>query len=132
MAQLGWSAGPEQYPPLELLDYAVTAEQAGFDAIDVSDHFQPWSEAGQACFGWTWLGAAAVKTSKIVLSTGVTCPILRFAPSIVAQAAATLGVMAPGRASSALARARRLTSTPRSVSGRGTTSGSRCWPRPSR
>jgi alkanesulfonate monooxygenase SsuD/methylene tetrahydromethanopterin reductase-like flavin-dependent oxidoreductase (luciferase family) len=64
MVQLGWKAGPEQYPPLELLDYAVTAEQAGFDVVDVSDHFHPWDESGQACFSWTWLGAAAVTTSR--------------------------------------------------------------------
>ncbi len=48
MVQLGWKAGPEQFPPAELLDYAVAAEKAGFDLIDVSDHFNPWSEAGQA------------------------------------------------------------------------------------
>lgn len=97
MLQLGWKAGPEQYPPMELLDYAVAAEQAGFDTIDVSDHFHPWSEVGQACFTWTWLGAVAVKTSKIQMGTGITCPILRYHPSVIAQAAATLSCMAPGR-----------------------------------
>lgn len=96
--QLGWKAGPEQYPPMELLDYAVAAEQAGFDCLDTSDHFQPWDPRGQACFTWTWLGAAAVKTTKMVLGTGLTCPILRYHPAVIAQAAATLGVMAPGRA----------------------------------
>jgi coenzyme F420-dependent glucose-6-phosphate dehydrogenase len=50
MLQLGWKAGPEQYPATELCDYAVVAEQAGFDSIDVSDHFHPWSEVGQAAF----------------------------------------------------------------------------------
>ena len=50
MLQIGWKVGPEQYPPTELCDYAVSAEQVGFDAIDVSDHFHPWSEAGQAAF----------------------------------------------------------------------------------
>lgn len=47
--KFGWKAGSEQYPPHQLLEYAVTAEQAGFDSIDVSDHFHPWSEQGQAC-----------------------------------------------------------------------------------
>ena len=98
MLQIGWKAGPEQYPPTELLDYALAAEQAGFDVVEASDHFHPWSDDGQAAFIWTWLGAAAVKTSRIRLGTGVTCPILRYYPSIVAQAAATLGAMAPGRA----------------------------------
>src|ERR1700761_3657954 len=91
MLHLGWKAGPEQYPPLELLEYAAAAERAGFDAIEVSDHFHPWSEDGQACFTWSWLGAAAVQTSRIALGTGVTCATLRYHPSIIAQAAATLG-----------------------------------------
>jgi coenzyme F420-dependent glucose-6-phosphate dehydrogenase len=97
MLQLGWKAGPEQYPPAELLDYAIAAEQAGFETIDVSDHFNPWSEAGQASFTWTWLGAVAVKTSSIHMGTGITCPILRYHPAIIAQASATLSALAPGR-----------------------------------
>src|SRR6266566_1893582 len=97
MLQLGWKAGPEQFPPTELLDYAVKAEQAGFDLIDVSDHFNPWSEAGQAAFSWTWLGAAATRTSHINLGPCVTCPILRYHPAIIAQAAATVSYFAPGR-----------------------------------
>jgi len=97
MAILGWKAGSEQYPPMELLDYAVAAEEAGFDCINVSDHFHPWSEEGQAPFTWTWLGAAAVKTKRSMVGTGLTCPILRYHPAIIAQAAATLACMAPGR-----------------------------------
>lgn len=96
--KFGWKAGTEQYPPQELLDYAVVAEEAGFDSIDASDHFHPWSERGQACFVWTWLGATAVKTTNIMLGTGVTCPILRYHPAIIAQAAATLACLVPGRA----------------------------------
>jgi hypothetical protein len=95
--KFGWKAGSEQYPPQQLLEYAVAAEEAGFESIDVSDHFHPWSEQGQACFVWTWLGAAAVRTQKIMLGTGVTCPILRYHPAIIAQAAATLAAFAPGR-----------------------------------
>lgn len=97
MLQLGWKAGPEQFQPTELLDYAVKAEQAGFDLIDVSDHFNPWSEAGQATFTWTWLGAAATRTNRIHLGPCVTCPILRYHPVIIAQAAATVSCFAPGR-----------------------------------
>lgn len=95
--RFGWKAGPEQYPPVELLEYALAAEQAGFESIDVSDHFHPWSEAGQAAFTWTWLGATAVQTEHIRLGTGLTCPILRYHPAIIAQAAATLACFAPGR-----------------------------------
>lgn len=97
MLRLGWKAGPEQYPPGELLEYAVDAEQAGFDSIEVSDHFHPWSEEGEACFVWTWLGAAAVRTDSVGLGPGVTCPTLRYHPAIIAQASATLACFAPGR-----------------------------------
>lgn len=97
MVQLGWKAGPEQFPPTELLDYAVAAEKAGFDSIDVSDHFNPWSEVGQAAFTWTWLGAVAARTNRIHMGTGVTCPILRYHPAVIAQAAATLTHFAPQR-----------------------------------
>lgn len=95
--RLGWKAGTEQYPPDELLRYAIAAEEAGFDSVGVSDHFQPWSEGGPACFAWSLLGAIAAKTTKIRLGTGVTCPILRYHPSIIAQAAATISSLAPGR-----------------------------------
>ena len=97
MLQLGWKAGTEQYPPDELLDYVVAAEEAGFDSVDASDHFHPWAEKGEACFVWSWLGAAAARTKKIVLGTGVTCPTLRYHPAIIAQAAATVACLAPGR-----------------------------------
>ncbi len=97
MLQLGWKAGPEQFPPTELYEYAITADRAGFDLLDVSDHFSPWSEAGQAAFTWTWLGAVAPQTRNIHLGTGVTCPILRYHPSIIAQAAATVSCFAPNR-----------------------------------
>ncbi len=55
MMKFGWKAGPEQFPPTELTGYAIDAEKAGFDVIDTSDHFNPWSEEGQAGFTWTWL-----------------------------------------------------------------------------
>jgi coenzyme F420-dependent glucose-6-phosphate dehydrogenase len=97
MVRIGWKAGAEQYPPLELLEFAVAAERAGFETLDASDHFHPWSEAGQASFVWTWLGAVAVQTRTIHLGTGVTCPILRYHPSVIAEASATLAAMAPGR-----------------------------------
>lgn len=97
MLHLGWKAGTEQYPPDELLDYAIAAEAAGFDSIDVSDHFHPWAERGHACFVWTWLGALAAKTKKISFGTGVTCPILRYDPAVIAQATATVAWLAPKR-----------------------------------
>jgi hypothetical protein len=62
---LGWKAGPEQYDPVELLSQALAAEKAGFETINVSDHFHPWDEEGQACFTWTWLGAAAATVERM-------------------------------------------------------------------
>lgn len=56
MVELSWKAGAEQYDPQQLLDYAIAAEAAGFDPIDVSDHFHPWAEKGHAALAWTWLG----------------------------------------------------------------------------
>ena len=97
MIKLGWKAGTEQFPPDRLLEYAIAAEEAGFDSIDASDHFHPWAEVGEACFVWAWLGAVAARTKKITLGTGITCPILRYHPAVVAQAAATVAALAPGR-----------------------------------
>src|SRR6266566_798165 len=97
MLQLGWKAAPEQFPPTELTNYAIDAEKAGFDLLDVSDHFHPWSEAGQSSFTWTWLGAVAVQTNRIHMGPGVTCPTLRYHPSIIAQASATVSCYAPHR-----------------------------------
>jgi coenzyme F420-dependent glucose-6-phosphate dehydrogenase len=97
MLQLGWKAGTEQYAPDELLDYAIAAEEAGFDSIDASDHFHPWAESGQAGFVWSWLGAVAARTKRIKLGTGVTCPTLRYHPSVIAQATATMARLAPQR-----------------------------------
>ena len=97
MLRLGWQAGTEQYPPDELLDYALAAEECGFDSIAASDHFHPWAEAGHAALVWTWLGAVAAKTAKITLGTSVTCPILRYHPAVIAQAAATTAWLASKR-----------------------------------
>lgn len=96
MVMFGWQAGPEQYDPIELLDQAIAAEKAGFETILVDDHFHPWDPSGQSCFTWSWLGAAAARLSGIEIGTGVTCPILRYNPAIIAQAAATIDRMNPG------------------------------------
>jgi coenzyme F420-dependent glucose-6-phosphate dehydrogenase len=97
MVMLGWKAGPEQYDPLELLDQAIAAEKAGFESINMSDHFHPWDPAGQACSTWTWMGAAAARLNGIEIGTGVTCPILRYNPALIAQSAATVDRMNKGQ-----------------------------------
>ena len=87
----------EQFPPNELLDQAVAAEQAGFDGLSCSDHLQPWWEPGESGHAWVWLGAAAHATDRVPIGTGVTPPGPRFHPVLIAQAWATLETMFPGR-----------------------------------
>src|SRR5687768_10449511 len=96
MAHFGYHASHEQFAPSELLSCVQLAEQAGFDVAMCSDHFTPWSERqGQSGFAWSWLGAALQATR---LSFGMVCaPGQRYHPAIIAQAAATLGEMFPGR-----------------------------------
>ena len=96
MVRIGYHASHEQFPPSQLLELVRAAEQAGFAAATCSDHFLPWTrEQGQSGFAWSWLGAALQATS---LSFGtVTAPGDRYHPAIIAQAAATLGEMFPGR-----------------------------------
>jgi coenzyme F420-dependent glucose-6-phosphate dehydrogenase len=95
---LGYKASAEQFPPQRLLDLAVAAEQAGFDSVWTSDHFQPWRHTdGHAPNALVWLGAATQATRRVTLGTSVLTPSLRYNPAIVAQAFGTLGCLAPGR-----------------------------------
>ncbi len=96
MVILGWNAASEQYDPLDMLDQAVAAEKAGFESISASDHFHPWDPSGESCNIWTWLGAAAARLNGMEIGTGVTCPILRYNPAILAQSAATVDRMNKG------------------------------------
>jgi coenzyme F420-dependent glucose-6-phosphate dehydrogenase len=98
MLKLGYKASAEQFGPRPLLDFAVQAEQAGFDSVVVSDHFQPWRHTnGHAPFSFAWLGALGERTSRVLMGTSVVTPTFRYHPSIVAQAVATLGSLSPGR-----------------------------------
>jgi coenzyme F420-dependent glucose-6-phosphate dehydrogenase len=95
---LGYKASAEQFPPQRLLDLAVAAEEAGFDSVWTSDHFQPWRHTnGHAPNALVWLGAATQATKRVILGTSVLTPSFRYNPAIVAQAFATLGCLAPGR-----------------------------------
>jgi coenzyme F420-dependent glucose-6-phosphate dehydrogenase len=87
----------EQFPPSELVDQAIEAERAGFDAVNVSDHFQPWWEPGHSGQAWTLLGAITRVTERVGVGTGVTAPVYRYNPAVVAQFAATVEELAPGR-----------------------------------
>jgi coenzyme F420-dependent glucose-6-phosphate dehydrogenase len=96
--RLGWKASAEQFGPRQLLDFAVEAEEQGFDSIWVSDHYQPWRHTdGHAPFSLSWLAAVGERTRNVLLGTSVLTPTFRYHPSVVAHAFATLGVMYPGR-----------------------------------
>ena len=96
MPVIGFHNSHEQIHPAQLLDDVRHAEEVGFTAAMCSDHFAPWTlEQGHSGFAWSWLGAALATTS---LPFGVVnAPGQRYHPAIVAQAAATLGAMFPGR-----------------------------------
>ena len=96
MTVFGFHASHEQVHPTQLLEAVQLAEQVGFTAAMSSDHFSPWSERqGQSAFAWSWLGAALQATS---LPFGVVnAPGQRYHPAVIAQAAATLTAMYPGR-----------------------------------
>lgn len=94
----GLKAAHEQFSPRELLEHVVLAERLGFDSVWASDHFHPWTHtSAQSGFTWVWMAAAAERTSRIKVGTGVTTPTFRYHPAIVAQAFATLGHLYPGR-----------------------------------
>jgi coenzyme F420-dependent glucose-6-phosphate dehydrogenase len=96
--RLGYKASAEQFGPVELLEFARHAERIGLEIVGISDHFQPWRHhRGHSPNALTWLGAAAVATERAVLGTSVLTPTLRYHPSVIAQAFATIGVLAPGR-----------------------------------
>ena len=98
LLKLGYKASNEQFPPRELLNYGVIAEEAGFDSVFVSDHLQPWRhDGGHAPFAMSWLGALGASTERIAIGTSVLTPTFRYHPAIVAQAFATLGCLYPGR-----------------------------------
>jgi probable non-F420 flavinoid oxidoreductase len=96
MTQIGYHASHEQFAPSELVRLVQRAEAAGFSCAKSSDHFHPWSERqGQSGYTWSWLGAAMQATS---FPFGcISAPGYRYHPAILAQAAATIGEMFPGR-----------------------------------
>jgi len=99
----------EEHAPKALVENAVRAERAGFDFAAISDHFHPWLESqGHSPFVWSVLGAIAQATERIGLATGLTCPIIRYHPAIIAQAAATIAVLSDDRFTLAIGAGERL------------------------
>src|SRR3954468_4086317 len=98
MTRFGYTLMTEQSGPKELVRYAVAAEQAGFDFEVMSDHYFPWLDSmGHAPYAWSVLGAVTAATERVGLMTYVTCPIIRYHPTVVAQKAATVGLLSDGR-----------------------------------
>ncbi|MFD9003320.1 TIGR03557 family F420-dependent LLM class oxidoreductase [Streptomyces sp. NPDC059582] len=97
MTTYGYFLSCEEFTPAELLSQARAAEQAGFEALAISDHFHPWNdEQGQSSFVWSMIGALS-QVSSLPVTTLVTCPLMRMHPAVNAQAAATAAVLTGGR-----------------------------------
>ena len=98
MVELGYALSSEEHGPSALVEYARRAEDVGFEFASLSDHFHPWIERqGNSPFAWTVLGGIAEATDDLEVGTGVTCPIVRVHPAVVAQAAATTAAAMDGR-----------------------------------
>ncbi|MFE9534396.1 LLM class F420-dependent oxidoreductase [Streptomyces sp. NPDC006691] len=97
MTEYGYFLSTEEHGPAELVEQARMAEQAGFTALWISDHYHPWNgEQGQAPFVWSVIGALSQAVS-LPVGTAVTCPLIRTHPAVIAQAAATSAVQFGGR-----------------------------------
>src|SRR5919112_3116036 len=95
--QIGYFLSCEEFAPRDLIEQATRAEQAGFHALWISDHYHPWNDQqGHSAFVWSVIGAIAEATD-LEITTGVTCPTVRIHPAVIAQAAATSAVMTEGR-----------------------------------
>lgn len=95
--RLGYFLSCEEHEPRALVEQAVLAEEAGFDALWISDHFHPWNnEQGQSPFVWGIIGALS-RATRLPVMTAVTCPTMRMSPVITAQAAATASSLLEGR-----------------------------------
>ncbi|MEU7903457.1 TIGR03557 family F420-dependent LLM class oxidoreductase [Actinoplanes sp. NPDC049118] len=96
--RIGYKLMAEAFGPKGLIDQALRAERAGFDFVEMSDHYHPWLDVqGHSPFVWDVLSAIAARTRDLGLATGVTCPSVRYHPAIVAQAAATLAIISDDR-----------------------------------
>src|SRR3977135_3468798 len=96
--EVGYWLSREGHPADALVDHAVSAERAGFRTAMISDHFAPWIPLqGNSPFVWSVLGGIASSTTSLRVGTGVTAPVHRMHPLVIAHAAATVEVMMPGR-----------------------------------
>jgi G6PDH family F420-dependent oxidoreductase len=95
--RFGYFLSCEEYTPQQLVEQARLAEEAGFEALWISDHFHPWNDSqGQSPMVWPVIGAISA-VCDLPVTTAVTCPTTRIHPAIIAQAAATSSVMLDGK-----------------------------------
>ena len=98
MTKFAYFCGHEQWHQEQLVEHAVRAERAGFDMLVISEHFHPWvDDASASGFAYATIAAMAQATERVEFTTGVTTPLWRFHPALVAQAAATLDRLSGGR-----------------------------------
>ncbi len=96
MTKFSYFLGSEQWQPEDLIKHAEIARESGFDMLTISEHFHPWVDDYSASnFTWTTLGALANKLPELDLGTGVTTPLWRIHPGVIAQAAATVDRLSP-------------------------------------
>lgn len=111
--RVGYFAAHERYAPDTLLDHVEAADSAGFHSVWTSDHIHPWWDTDAHCgAAWPWLGAALERAPSIRMGTGVTPPMARYHPGMVAQTFATLGAMYPGRVHLAIGTGEAMNETP--------------------
>ena len=111
--KLSIQAAHEQINPLDLLDDVKYLDTKGIERCWTSDHYMPWWDSGASGgAAWPWMGAALARTTKLAIGTGVTAPILRYHPAIVAQVFATLGYMFPQRVFLGIGRGEALNEVP--------------------
>lgn len=95
--RIGYFLSCEEVGPAELIEQAKLAEEAGFEALWISDHYHPWTDSqGQSPMVWSVIGALS-QVSRLPVTTAATCPTVRVHPAVIAQAAATSAVMHEGR-----------------------------------
>lgn len=96
--KIGYKASAEQFGPRDLVEYAVRAEQLGWDSVMVSDHFLPWRHrGGHAPFALSWMSAVIERTERVQIGTSVLTPTFRYNPAVLAQAFATMALLSGGR-----------------------------------
>lgn len=95
---MGFMLPHEQFPVPELVELGVAAEQAGFDLLATSDHFQPWqTNEGHSGQAWVTMSAIGQRTKRVWIGPAVTCPTFRYSPAVVAEAFTSLDLLTPGR-----------------------------------